>query len=115
MVSLCVGRDLLDLLRQQHLDRREERHPHAEVGREEQRRSSSRRTGTVGSASAAGSDAGVGSTVVTALARAAIWSRYQGNDDFGVRRWVSKSTCTSPKRLVNPSAHSKLSSSDQTK
>jgi len=29
---------------------------------------------------------------------AAIRSRYQANDAFGVRRWVSKSVCTSPNR-----------------
>ena len=46
---------------------------------------------------------------------AAIRSRYQPNDAFGVRRWVSKSTWTSPNRWWKPSAHSKLSISDQAK
>jgi hypothetical protein len=39
--------------------------------------------------------------------------RYHTAQSFGVRSWVSKSTCTSPRRCVYPHAHSKLSSSDQ--
>ena len=34
---------------------------------------------------------------------------------FGVRRWVSKSTCTIPNRFEYPKDHSKLSSRDQAK
>ena len=49
--------------------------------------------------------------------RVARWARmtsaYQSKDRFGVRTWVSKSTCTSPNRWVKPCAHSKLSISDQ--
>ena len=45
---------------------------------------------------------------------AATRSAYQRNDFFGVRTWVSWSTCTRPKRCRKPSAHSKLSISDQT-
>jgi hypothetical protein len=40
---------------------------------------------------------------------AVIRSRYQPNEDFGVRCCVSKSTCTRPKRWLYPSDHSKLS------
>ena len=43
---------------------------------------------------------------------AAIRSAYHWKERFGVRRRVSKSTCTRPYRWVRPSAHSKLSSSD---
>ena len=42
-------------------------------------------------------------------------SAYQRALRFGIRRWVPKSTKTSPNRLEYPSAHSKLSRSDQTK
>src|SRR5690606_2846006 len=52
---------------------------------------------------------------VTAPARASATSeRYQSNEALGVRLPEATSTCTSPKRCVNPSAHSKLSSSDHT-
>ena len=44
-----------------------------------------------------------------------ITSEYQRLLSFGVRRWVPNATCTMPKRFSYPSAHSKLSSSDQRK
>ena len=40
---------------------------------------------------------------------------YMCPDALMIRSWVSKSTQTIPKRLANPNAHSKLSSSDQRK
>ena len=45
----------------------------------------------------------------------AMKSRYTSALRFGVRFCVAKSTCTMPKRFVNPWLHSRLSSSDQTK
>lgn len=42
-------------------------------------------------------------------------SVYQRALCFGMRRWVPKSTKTSPNRWEYPSAHSKLSRNDQTK
>ena len=51
-----------------------------------------------------------GSVMLPAGFWAAIRSRSQWYDAFGVRARVSKSTWTRPNRLVKPSAHSKLSS-----
>ena len=46
---------------------------------------------------------------------AAITRVNRAAESLGVRCWVSKSTWTMPKRWAVPHAHSKLSSSDQTK
>jgi hypothetical protein len=90
-VLLVAGRDLLDLLRQQHLDGREERHPHAEVGREDQadpaaqhrhRRLGERRRQRRRRRVEGGHRADPGRL-------AAITSRNQVYDDFGVRVWVA--------------------------
>ncbi len=45
-------------------------------------------------------------------ARFAITSRYHAAEAFGVRCSDPGSTCTIPKRWLNPAAHSKLSMSD---
>jgi hypothetical protein len=60
-----------------------------------------------------GRQAGLGAVTGTLFVRAT--SAYQRALRFGIRRWVPKSTKTSPNRLEYPSAHSKLSRNDQTK
>ena len=67
------------------------------------------------STSTAGAEPDCTARRAMASACAAIKSRYQANEDFGVRRCVSKSTCTKPNRWWYPSAHSKLSISVQTR
>ena len=69
------------------------------------------RTGTVGSARAAGTTPGSG--IMAGSGRSA--SRNQWYDAFGVRTCVAKSTCTRPNRCEYPAAHSKLSSNDHWK
>ncbi len=99
---LLVGRvDRLDLPGQQHLDRGEEAHPHRQVGQHQQRDPPAAHPGDR-------------LCQCGGHGWAAIRFLYHPKDVRGVRCCVAKSTCTRPKRWVKPSAHSKLSNSDQT-
>ena len=76
------------LLRQQYLDRREERRPQAEEGQRVE-------ADEACADARAGFGKGAGGHVHCC---AAISCRYQWYEAFGVRIWFSKSTCTRPKR-----------------